>query len=101
MCSVRLLIAVLWAISSPALAQTGGVPSYIPNDANPRASNSNLSSMTCQQMMDRARSRFESKPPGTAKTYARSENYLANRAMESGNDELCKARMRKVMGDLR
>lgn len=101
MFSVRLAVAVLSALSSPALAQTGGVPSNVPNGTTPGTTDANMSSLTCQQMMDRARSRFESKPPGTAKTYARSENYLANRAMEAGNDALCRAHMRKVIGDLR
>jgi hypothetical protein len=57
--------------------------------------------MTCQQMMDKNRARFENAPPGTAKAYARSESYLANRAMESGHDELCRAHMQKALQDLR
>src|SRR5947207_2024207 len=99
---IRFAIAAFLAMPSPALAQLGGVQANVPNGMTlSGTTDAGLSSMTCQQMMDRTRARFESRAPGTAKTYARGESYLANRAMESGNDALCKAHMQKVIRDLR
>jgi hypothetical protein len=98
----RFAIALLLATPSAALAQLGAVQSTVPNSTLPSATTDALpSSMTCQQMMDRARARFDSRSPGAAKTYARSESYLADRAMESGHDDVCKAHMQKVIRDLR
>ncbi|HEY1707753.1 MAG TPA: hypothetical protein VGG10_05775 [Rhizomicrobium sp.] len=93
-----ILALTLILIAVPASAQVTGQPrtsGYVPHNPN------GTPAVTCQQLMDNSQARLELMPESMAKVHAQSEMTLANNAMASGNEELCKSHMQNALQNVR